>query len=72
MSYESEFKDRLDGLLKRAKDSGVSLSKLCDDVGLARSTPDRWRKEVPKTIRSISELELALERRQQAQAAQTT
>ena len=64
MSYENEFKGRLDGLLKRAAAAGTNLSQLCADIGLARSTPDRWRKEVPKTIQAFSELELALKKRE--------
>lgn len=27
--------------------SGMNLARLCDDLGLARSTATRWRPEVP-------------------------
>jgi transcriptional regulator with XRE-family HTH domain len=41
-------KRRLQELLDRA---GLTLSRLCDDLGLAKSTASRWTDDVPRYAR---------------------
>lgn len=60
MSFETDFVTRLQQLNERALRAGSSMTDLCRRVGIARSTPDRWHKQVPKTVRIVASLEKAL------------
>lgn len=35
--------DPIDALYARANRHGVAMSRICDEAGVARSTPSRWR-----------------------------
>lgn len=60
MSFKTEFDARIDAIDTRAKAAGTSLTELCRRAGVARSTPDRWRKVTPKTVEIVTELEAKL------------
>lgn len=61
MSFKTEFDARIDAIDRRAKAAGTSLTELCRRAGVARSTPDRWRKVTPKTVQIVTDLESHLE-----------
>ena len=62
ITFEAEFKRRLNGIKQRAKAAGTSMTALCKETGVARATPDRWSARAPKTITLIDQLEKALDR----------
>ncbi|MEY8688405.1 MAG: hypothetical protein AB9M53_00815 [Leptothrix sp. (in: b-proteobacteria)] len=69
MSYITEFHQRLTDLEKRAQAAGTNLTEICRETKIARSTPDRWRKTVPKTIEAMALLEDAVKRHEEKNSA---
>lgn len=67
-TFTSELQRRLEDIKKRAATAGTSLTSLCEATGISRSTPDRWLKRAPKTIRLVDELEAALRKVEKEQA----
>jgi len=64
--FPKVFHDRLDALELRALAARSNLTEVCRDIGISRSTPDRWRRETPRTIKIIDRMEkrvIALEKR---------
>jgi len=56
-TFEQEFRTRLDDIIKRGQAVGMTVTKLCKATGIARATPDRWRKKAPKTIELVDQFE---------------
>lgn len=56
-SFEAEFRSRLDNIIKRGNAVGLSVSKLCKLTGIARATPDRWRKKAPLSVTLVDKFE---------------
>lgn len=56
-TFEAEFRRRLDDIIKRGQAIGLSVTTLCKKTGVARATPDRWRKEAPLSIQLIDKLD---------------
>lgn len=57
ISFESEFRRRLDDIFSRAEKIGLNITSTCRRSGIARATPDRWRKKTPLTIELVDKLE---------------
>lgn len=55
--FTQVFRDRLDQLEKDALAVGLDFTKICRATGVSRSTPDRWKRKVPKTVALIAEME---------------
>lgn len=55
--FQALFYEYLDELERRAHAQGLTLTDLCRDSKVARATPDRWRKALPKTIQNVCDLE---------------
>lgn len=51
------FHSTLDQLEADAKKEGLTLTSICRDTGVSRATPDRWRKEVPKTVELLARMQ---------------
>ena len=68
MTYATEFSARIRAIEARAIKAGTSLTALCRTSGVARSTPDRWRRAIPKTVAAVTAIEAELERMERAQA----
>ena len=47
----------LDKLEADAIKVGETLTSICRTTGISRATPDRWRKEIPKTILLMAEMQ---------------
>ena len=60
MSFDKDFLAKLAQIEERAKRAGSSMTDLCRRNGIARSTPDRWRKAIPKTVQIVADLEEVL------------
>ncbi len=56
-TFEAEFRRRLNSIISRGAAVGMTVTKLCKAAGVARATPDRWRKKAPKTIELIDQFE---------------
>ena len=61
--FSEAFVERLDQLDANIALLGTSLSSICRDAGIARGTPDRWRRELPKTVLLMDDLERAVNAR---------
>lgn len=56
-SYSKAFRQTIDELELRALKAGTTLTALCRDVHVSRSTPDRWRRQIPTTIKIVGRLQ---------------
>ena len=57
---ESFTKDPVKYLSDECKKRGISLSELCDTAKVDRSTIERWKGGIPKTVDIIERLQIAL------------
>jgi transposase-like protein len=55
--FSSVFLKRVDDIERRALRAGTSLTAICKAIGISRATPDRWRRQVPRTIAIVDEME---------------
>lgn len=55
--FSRVFLDRLDSIERRALKVGSSLTGICRGIGISRATPDRWRRDIPRTIEIIKQME---------------
>ena len=56
-SFSAVFRKRVDDIERRALHAGTSLTAICKGIGISRATPDRWRREIPRTIEIVDEME---------------
>lgn len=63
--FEKTFQDTLDQLEADAKREGLTLTSICRDTGVSRATPDRWRKQPPKTIEILKRMQGIVETKRQ-------
>lgn len=62
-NFEEVFKQALSELEADAKAAGTSLTAICRETKISRTTPDRWRARPPATVRLIAQLQQAVERK---------
>lgn len=55
--FDDLFKDRVSALEARAHAVGLNFTSICKQAEISRATPDRWRKETPKTVKLLAEME---------------
>lgn len=51
------FYEKLRSIEERGHRVGMTMTDICKQSGVARATPDRWRKELPKTIKCLQDME---------------
>lgn len=56
-NFTDEFKKRVDAIETRAKAVGLNFTSICKEAGISRATPDRWKKQTPKTIEIVTTME---------------
>lgn len=56
-TFEQEFRDRLDSIISRGAAVGMTVTKLCKAAGIARATPDRWKKDAPLSVKLVDRME---------------
>jgi transposase-like protein len=56
-TFEQTFQQALDQVEKDAKEVGMTITSICRDLGISRATPDRWRKEPPKTVEILTKMQ---------------
>lgn len=57
VSFQKMFQDRLDNIEERGRARGLTLTHICRYAGVARATPDRWRKNTPLSVELIDKME---------------
>ena len=55
--FDQVFADRVAGIEARAKAVGLNFTSICHQAGISRATPDRWKRQTPKTVRLVAEME---------------
>jgi hypothetical protein len=69
-NFQQLFYAHLNDLEHRAHAVGLTLTDLCRESKVARATPDRWRKNLPKTIQNVCDLEAVVLKAERAKQAQ--
>lgn len=67
-TFEDEFTERIDRLESAAHEVGLNFTLICRQAGISRATPDRWRRDAPKTIKLVAKIETIIERERARQA----
>jgi transposase-like protein len=44
----------------RAAERGISISKLCEEVGIHRDTLEKWKRKTPKSIEILKKIDQVL------------
>jgi transposase-like protein len=70
--FSKIFQDELDEIERRALKAGTNLTAICRQLGISRSTPDRWRRNDPKTIRIIDQMREFVAKAERKKAATET
>lgn len=58
--FESEFLDRVRKIEHEALAMGSNITEVCRRAGVARATPDRWRRSTPTTVVLVKKMEETL------------
>ncbi len=56
-TIKTVFDDRFKAMEDAAKAKGLNLTIVCKKLGISRATPDRWKRETPKTIELLQQME---------------
>lgn len=59
-SAEASFLQRLDSVEARGKKLGLTMPQVTAGAGVARATPERWRRKVPQSVLLMDKLEAFL------------
>lgn len=68
-TFYNQFIAELDDIESRAKRVGSSITDICREAGIARATPDRWRKKAPKSVDLIDKMRKAVNEAEERAAA---
>lgn len=56
-NFEELFRKRLEKIETDAREVGLNLTSVCQQAGISRATPDRWKRSTPKTIEIVARME---------------
>lgn len=62
-SFGDMFKARIDKIEADAKTVGLNFTSICKEAGISRATPDRWKRQIPKTIEIVDRMETIVNKR---------
>lgn len=68
-TFSEVFSERIKGLEVEAKSAGMSFTEVCRLAGMSRATPDRWKREIPKTIELVDRMAEIIDAKKVQQAA---
>lgn len=68
-NFDDEFKKRIADLETRAHKAGLNFTSICREAKISRATPDRWKRETPKTIQIVARMESIVAKREEALAS---
>jgi hypothetical protein len=55
--FSKIFHEKLNDIERRALKIGSNLTAVCREIHISRSTPDRWRRDLPRTIEILEEMD---------------
>jgi hypothetical protein len=61
-SFGKVFRERLKAIEAEATAAGLNWTTICNEAGISRATPDRWKKQTPKTVKLIETIEKVVEK----------
>lgn len=61
MTFSTDFNAAIADIEARAKSLGENWATLCRRAKISRTTPDRWKKNPPATVRSVEKLQKILD-----------
>ena len=68
-TFAEELRARISRIETEAKAKGLNWTTICQQAGVSRATPDRWKRKPPKTIEIVNRIEsIVAEAPQQAAA----
>lgn len=56
-TYEDEFRERIKKIETDANAVGINFTTICREAGISRATPDRWKRNTPKTVLIVTTME---------------
>lgn len=62
-NFVDAFKDALASIEAGAKEAGSSITEICRETGISRTTPDRWKENPPITIELVAKMQDAVNRK---------
>lgn len=65
-NFIDAFNDALAEIESGAKDAGSSITEICREQGISRTTPDRWKADTPNTVKLVARLQDAVARKKKA------
>lgn len=57
MKKESEISEIYKQIRDKAREKGISLSKLCKSVGIHRATIEVWKRKVPESVETYLKIQ---------------
>lgn len=61
-SFGEVFRERLENIDKSAQAAGINMTVVCKEAGVSRATPDRWKRNLPKTVEIVDMMESVVEK----------
>lgn len=62
-NFVDAFNGALAGIEAGAKEAGSSITEICRETGISRTTPDRWKANPPITIELVARMQDAVNRK---------
>ena len=56
-TFDDVFKERIKKIEADAREVGLNFTSICKKAGISRATPDRWQRDIPKTIKIVAKME---------------
>lgn len=69
MTFSENFRSTLAEIESRAAALGENWTTLCKRAGISRTTPDRWKKSDPATVRAVTSVQKILSELEAKKAA---
>ncbi|ATI15722.1 hypothetical protein [Bordetella phage vB_BbrM_PHB04] len=67
--FNQQFTDELDDMERRLHAIGRNFTQLCNETKVSRATPNRWKRQLPKTVAIVAEMQRVVERWEAEHAA---
>lgn len=65
-TFTDDFRGRVSKIEAEARACGLNWTSICQEAGISRATPDRWKKSTPKTIELVDRMEQIVARHKAA------
>jgi len=58
--FNHQFNDALDDIERRLHAIGRNFTQLCNETKVSRATPNRWKRQMPKTVDIVARMQQTL------------